>query len=656
MKEVQLKQTIKKTASFLVRAQGKDGSYLSLSSSDPDSFERALEFHSVFSTALILHSLSLVEGMEEGLLKKTKDKAAAFLLSQKSSFWSFNYWARGSEEARKMPYPDDLDDTFCALSALFCYDQKLIEGSVLARAVEILTACEIREGGPYRTWLVGRGSPPIWRDVDLAVNANIGYFLSLMEIDLPGLIGFVEEKIKAKTMVSPYYPTPFPIVYFIARFYRGKKTQDLIKLLLARRNRQGHWGNPLNTALAVLALINLAFKGDLSVAVEYLVGEASKGEFQAYPFYTGVNPARDRRFFAGSKALTAGFCLEALSKYLATRLEKSPRSSIFLAKNVQAAKLYRQIVVSVESRFKCLPADLRRESLAQLKAMVAIDTDGQRALMPYYFSRCLKARKKISKKLLLRLGEANLYGWLAYTVYDNFFDDEGESKTLSVANLCLREMTGIFEEILPKSGFSSFYRQIIDKIDGANTWEVIWARLKVKRAMIEIGKSLPDWGRFEKLAERSLGHGLGPIAILFSLGYRQDSKEVKKLFLFFRHYLIAKQLNDDLHDWEKDLFAGQLTPVVSLVLAKAGVSGQVKLKEALPQFQEIFWNEVIFELGEKALAHCRRARIALGEMAVIVDKGPLLGLLIPLEESANEAMVQSRQASLFLKTYQSDKV
>jgi len=96
--------------------------------------------------------LSCLSALEETPKVKTiKQKAAKFLLSQKSKHWSFNYWVRNSQEAKKLPYPDDLDDTFCALSALFQYDPNLINGSAMAKIITLLTAMEKKEGGPYRT-------------------------------------------------------------------------------------------------------------------------------------------------------------------------------------------------------------------------------------------------------------------------------------------------------------------------------------------------------------------------------------------------------------------------------------------------------------------------------------------------------------------------
>ena len=59
------------------------------------------------------------------------------MLSQKSEYWSWNYWKRDSEDAINFPYPDDLDDTFCALATLAHYDKRMITGDIFAHIVKL---------------------------------------------------------------------------------------------------------------------------------------------------------------------------------------------------------------------------------------------------------------------------------------------------------------------------------------------------------------------------------------------------------------------------------------------------------------------------------------------------------------------------------------
>ena len=139
-------QTIINNAiNFLSQEQLKNGSFPSITTSNPSNFKKAYTCESVFASALALSSINGLQETKE--LKKIKKNLVKFLLSQKSQDWSFNYWARESDDFKRMPYPDDLDDTSCALAALHEYDPKLIDGEVMAKFVLILTALEKKKAG-----------------------------------------------------------------------------------------------------------------------------------------------------------------------------------------------------------------------------------------------------------------------------------------------------------------------------------------------------------------------------------------------------------------------------------------------------------------------------------------------------------------------------
>ena len=232
---MQVEHAIDTLTKFLKKQQLADGSFLSYSSPDMHDFSHAQPYRTIFTTALILSSL---QHYNDPISIPIKQKSAHYLLSQKSDNWTFNYWQKSVPEYTQLPYPDDLDDTCCALAALQHYDAKIISGEVLAKIVHILTELEIQEGGPYKTWITQRDVDPIWQDVDVAVNSNIAYFLSLQDIELPNITGLIEQVISRKKYESPYYPTPYPIIYFISRWYTGSKKKQLTKFLLDNRDKK----------------------------------------------------------------------------------------------------------------------------------------------------------------------------------------------------------------------------------------------------------------------------------------------------------------------------------------------------------------------------------------------------------------------------------
>lgn len=171
-------------------------------------------------------------------------------------------------------------------------------------------------------------------------------------------------------------------------------------------------------------------------------------------------------------------------------------------------EIYQKIIKISKQRFDALGDDLKEQSLSALEATLRSDRNKQIVLLPYFFKIALgKNAKNISDDLLIQLGLANLYGWIAYTIYDDFLDEEGKPEFLSVANVFLRELTIIFNSVLPcECGFSKFFKQTMDALDAANIWEVKHCRIDAADKQLKIPKTLPDYGDYAKLAERSFGY------------------------------------------------------------------------------------------------------------------------------------------------------
>lgn len=561
----EIERAIQKGINYLAKNQEEDGGFLSLSSPNPHDFSLARKFHTLFPVALILSSLNkLPDGVGGKTIRK---KAVQFLLTQKSPYWTFNYWQRDSREARKMPYPDDLDDTSCALAAIFEYDKKLINAKALTNILAVLTALEEKEGGPYRTWLVDERGGEEWKDIDLVVNCNVAYFLSLQEVSLKSINKFVEQAIETKKYHSRYYPSFYPIAYFISRFYKGKKKRELAECILSKREANYKWENPLFTALAVSSLLNLGFSSsDLEKSIEYILGEQGNGSWKPYALYP--DPViSGKLYYCGSRALTTAFCIEALGKFSAR--SESVRKSRKAETDGDQKRMRKKIVAITDQRFSNLHSELTEKFLAVRKKILKGDKTNQVTLLPYYVQKSLGNNKPADENVLAELGAAGLYGWMAYTIYDDFFDGEGDPEVLSLANICLRELTSIYCDNFAKDEkFLRFFRNTMDRIDSANAWEVSNCRAQLTGSSLTIPDRLPEFGKLERLANRSIGHALGPVAVLYLDTGNIESPDVKNLMAFFENYIIARQLNDDAHDWEDDLKRGQLSPTVVAVLKR----------------------------------------------------------------------------------------
>jgi len=640
-------RSIKNALIFLEKNQKKDGNFLSFSSTDKKISKDIKKLNSVFSSALILSSLHSLKNTE-----KIKNKLANFLMAQKNDFWSFNYWTRNSKESKKFPYPDDLDDTFCALCALSLFDEKIIDGEALAKIVTLLTATEEKEGGPYRTWLIPPNSDTVWKDVDIAVNSNIAFFLSLKGVSLKNINNLIEKSIDKKKYFSPYYPSEYPIIYFISRFYSKKKKEKIIKFLLSKQKKNGAWQNPLNTALSLSSLINLKYKGPaIKKGFEYLLkSQKENGSWSPYAFC--LDPSiNGKKYYSGSPYLTTAFCLEAFNK-----IEKPVKKNMKKQK-LYELKIYNTVKDNAIERFLELGPELRDAAKNQFKKIIASRRNKEIILLPFYFLSSFKKEKEYTLKEiehLTELGLANLYGWMAYTIYDDFLDEDGDSATLSVANLCLRNLTEIFTNTEYKNNnFDKFFQQIMDKIDSANSWEIKNCRMKIKDDAIYIPDTLPKYKNYSKLAERSLGHTLGPLAILFFLGYKKNSSETKQVFSFFKHYTIARQLNDDAHDWEEDLKKGHINSSGALILKNLKKRNITKIKkdDFTNKLQIIFWNEVIDIVCEKILFEVNEAEKILKKLKIIRDKKIFSKLLDSPKRAAKKAISEKKESLKFLNSY-----
>src|SRR5882762_7259741 len=107
----------------------------------------------------------------------------------------------------------------------------------------------------------------------------------------------------------------------------------------------------------------------------------------------------------------------------------------------------------------------------------------------------------------------------------------------------MRRSLALFFAALPKDhDFQAFVEQTFDTIDSANAWELAHCRFPASEQTITITQ-LPDYGNLAKLAERSLGHTLSPLAILAASNVPIAAKDFTQTQKALRHYLIARQLN-----------------------------------------------------------------------------------------------------------------
>lgn len=640
--EAQISKTVRSGIAALAKLQTKNGSFFSLSAPTA-TFSHSTSLTSVFSSALILECLANVPAQTvAGSIKKS---LVTFLLSQKSPMWSFNYWDRQSAAYQELRYPDDWDDTACALAALQHYDPQLISPSVLAKIIPVLAASEVALGGPYHTWVVSSEAEAVWKDVDLVVNSNLAYFLSGHHVALPNLIAFLDQKIITGQLSSPYYPNRHALMYFLCRGYQGQYREKLQTLIWQKQKTKGSWSNPLDTALCLTSLLRLGADPEtLLPSVQFLLNSFPKWPVET--FYTGVNPHHRQKYVAGSLALSLAFGIEALQLFSQLTARNKNTAAINTAEKLDS---YHQHIIALIQ--KDLPnGEIKPIFTTILQQMVADDTHHLITLTPVLFAEALDPNlPPVPADFLPKLSLANLYGWIAYTIYDDFLDEEGQLPQLSVANFCLRRLTVIFTQLLPpESGFMSLFQKIMDELDSANTWEVQNCRITITNGEISIPAQLPNFKNLDLLAAKSMGHALGPLAILIAKNFSVTDPQIKYVKKFFKHYLLIRQLHDDLHDWQNDFKRGQLNPISAHLLQKYRNQTLKSLESINRELLRDFWQTEITTFTKLILKQAALAKKALRQLTIVKQPQVFEKMLARYEQAAQEAINDRQQTIAFM--------
>lgn len=634
-----MEEPVRRALTFLRSEQQQDGSFTGYTSPSAIPFKATRPYRTVFTPALILGALASIP--EAAAIR---GPLAAWLVGQRSDDWTFNYWAREAAERSTMPYPDDLDDTFCALSSLYCHDKALISAGALGDIVQILIAAETAVGGPYRTWLADRKAAAIWQDTDLAVNANVAYFLRLVAEPLPNLVAYMDDAIGRGSFTSPYYPDTLPVLYFISRAYTGNHTNELAAAIKRQQP-----GSPLGYALQSMALLRLGdHQAASAMRAILLKSQQQDGGWPAAAFC--LDPAQaGKPFYQGARALTTAFAIEALT------YDTLQPANTGTANSSTRPAGYGRIVKTAAAPFAHLQPDLRHACAKLIHTMADGDKSHEIIYLPQIFAASLTSKATISETALRTLSHANLYGWMAYTVFDDIMDNEGGHASLPAAAASLRASFAAFQAAVPDEDFQRIVQSTFDRIDSANAWEIAHCRATATDSDITIA-TLPHYGALQVLAGRSLGHTLTPLGILALTGHTPDSPGWILLRESLCQYLIARQLQDDMHDWEADLRRGQLNVVATAILKHMGIQpGTHSLAALVPRMQSMFWEHTVASMSERSTGLVQAARHAALKSCLITPESPFMALYGRLDGIIAHTRASQADALAFLESYKKAK-
>lgn len=336
--------------------------------------------------------------------------------------------------------------------------------------------------------------------------------------------------------------------------------------------------------------------------------------------------------------------------------EESAERPITYDENEQ--RIMSMIRKKLDDRFSNFSPELRERAKLAVEKTIRGNRDKQMSLMAYYTKASLgKSGETIPDELVADIGLANIFFWAAFIIYDDFWDrdEAADPRLLPIANIFARHYIDFFIALPEDKEFRPFFHDLMDKLDGSNAWEIENCRTKVEGNTFYIPANLPNFGDYENKYRPASGHILSSVAILTQFGKELKTEDWGNIISYFKHYLIAMQLNDDAHDWEEDLQRGHLSTVVTLLLDDLKKNGWAKqtidLNADLPEIKKIFWFTTMPQYVKIVLTQTDASLKALRAISIIEDRAPLERIITTTENVARQAERESTDSEALLKEY-----
>lgn len=614
---------------FIAKKQTKVGGFASITNTE----HGPQTHHTVFYPALISSILAEISEPEQ-------DPIHHDIITRLKNFWLLQprlaqpswhtYWAVQDPNYHTLTYPPDLDDTSLVLLSKHHLHPNSDFSEINADYIITLTGQEQKPGGPYRTWIGCEPVPP-WNDYDPVVNAAINYTLSKWNVQLPTLQSYLVSALQTDTWKSPYYTSSYLSLYLIVRSLSADQYPEVTKNISEIVSL-----NPPQTITdwACAIIISSCFKLPFPAGFEKRLCNLKSSDFAAEPCIR--EQGNDQ---SGCDALTAALWALAATK-ITNAIQHTDHLSMDPEKKIPE-RIHDAAISAVAKKLHALDQTLFESSLPVFCQLIQTPVAKEITLLSYDLGSSLS--DSIPEEMYIKLGAANLFGWLAFEWYDQCYDEKIISPSLPLANICLREATnGYLETAEALSVDPTLVNQTFDNVDKAHAMELannhdISAHLKSGRKLTHLPTLVP--------AERSFGHCLGPLLIAKSL--KISETQYQQLRRLFTHYLNTRQLCDDLHDWHEDFITKRLTSVTRYLFMTTHLFPHA----AANQTQKIFWREGLTQALNNANHELQQALSILRLIDWPVQTPPLLSKTLErLKNSIMQAGAE-RKTSQALLTY-----
>lgn len=202
-----------------------------------------------------------------------------------------------------------------------------------------------------------------------------------------------------------------------------------------------------------------------------------------------------------------------------------------------------------------------------------------------------------SPHILNILDAAHINGWASYSLYDSVLDSN-ETHHVPTATTALRISLDLFISAAIELGVPNcVIHKCFETMDQANHWEISHAR---SPPGVFHPSTLPQYGNLNQLAERSWGNSL-VLQILL-----HDDARLGPALEFMHHYLIVRQLFDDIKDWQEDYANGHVSYVVTTILQLKGTN-----TNDMTNLQKVFLLKALPNVLKTSNYHLNKADLSL---------------------------------------------
>ncbi|MEY2664654.1 MAG: hypothetical protein RIT04_462 [Candidatus Parcubacteria bacterium] len=519
----------------------------------------------IFPLTLTLQALTLSKNRPSA--QNIADMLFQQIIKTKSAHWTWSYTAEQSK------YPDDLDDTCCAIAAFIDW-QKISETEfpeMLASITKTLIRQEVTFGGPYFTWIMKDREH---NDIDIGVNANIQYMLSKLHISLPELTTYIDQHIDERRLNSLYYHNKILSLYFITRGYYGDKKQQLINQIrecIQIDSPISHY------ILAAISLIRLGESlGSVADIIDRIdIEEISNKNRDLTPLY--VEKIHENvTEYATSYIFEISILIELLELIRAAprdeicsnqkfgQLNTGGDTQIARQKSLEQKIIENRILRRLEQEKHKIPRVLQDEFEKHLLRLRNSRHWHEIILLPYSLT---KSRSSID------IGAMSALAWIAYTIDDEIMDSPEADYVKNVKLLPLSRL--LHRHICENTYFqSNTWRKSLDEMDAAHYLELC--------------------GIQTSIVQKSFGHAL---PALLAIDARTNLAKTSKMYAetftqCLKKYIAARQLSDDAHDWKEDLALKRSTPVTEILRHHANRhTTHGEITEDIHHLESIFWKK-----------------------------------------------------------------